>query len=106
RPWLLPLCRIRGLDQSDQQAIRIVEHGDGHRAAEIGDRHDRLRAQRLGLVQRRLEVFGLDVERGPRLTGLAPADAAVNTPAAVGVDQRVTAALEGLQLPAEQLSVE
>src|SRR5262249_3125284 len=46
------------------------------------------------------------VEGGPGLTRLALADAAVDAPAAVRVDQRVAAALEGLQLPAEQLPVE
>src|SRR6185437_742396 len=85
RAWRLVLCRVRRLDQPDQQAVRVVEHGNGHRAAEVGDRHGRLRAQRFGLVQHRLEVVGLDVEGGPGLTRLALADAAVDSPAAVGV---------------------
>src|SRR5437773_1985741 len=51
-------------------------------------------------------IVGLDIERRPRLAGLALADTAIDPGAAASVDHRVTATGEALQSPAEQPSVE
>src|SRR5262245_42179776 len=86
-------------------AFRVGEHRDRH-PGELGHEHDRLSAELFSLVQRRLWIVGLDVERDVAVAIRGLADAA-GDPLALLFDHGVGhAARDLLRLPSEELGVE